>query len=32
MESSRVKELETKLLETRMLYTTNIEDFKVVSE
>lgn len=30
-ESSKVKELETSLLETRMLYTTSLEDFKIVS-
>lgn len=31
MDNSRVKELETQLLETRMLYTTSIEDYNVVS-
>ena len=28
---ARVKELETQLLETRMLYTTTLDDFKLVS-
>lgn len=29
-DSNKVKELETKLLETRMLYTTNIQDFEIM--
>ena len=30
-DSVKVKELEAQLLETRMLYTTSLDDFKVVS-
>ena len=30
-DSSKVRELETKLLETRMLYTTTIDDYDIVS-
>ena len=30
-DSAKVKELEAQLLETRMLYTTSLDDFNVVS-